>query len=208
MGKEVSIDGTRYLILDWKEVNALIDDLANRIEAMPYKPTLIIGIFRGGMIVAHLLSDRLGVYNIRGIGARVYQRTGEIGENLEIYQPLPLKDLRDYDVLVAEDVVDTGTTYKGVLEGEIRPKDPRSLCTASLHVKPWAKYRPDIYIEETACWICYPWEPCEVARDVYRDLLKKHQPEAAKKILVEKFEMEPHIVRRIVESTQTKRKPT
>ncbi len=206
MGKEVNIDSASYLILDWKEVNVLIDNLANRIEVMPHMPTLIIGIFRGGMIVAHLLSDRLGVYNIRGIGARVYRRTGEIGESLEIYQPLPLDELRNYDVLVTEDVVDTGTTYKGILEGEIFPKNPRSLCTASLHVKPWANYRPDVYIEERACWICYPWELYEAARDIYQDLMKKYDSEAAEMILVEKFKMKPRIVRRIIESTHRERK--
>ncbi|MFH0896852.1 MAG: phosphoribosyltransferase family protein [Candidatus Bathyarchaeota archaeon] len=205
MGKEVVIDGRCYLILNWNKVSALIDSLANKIEARPYKPSLIIGIFRGGMTVAHLLSDRLGVYNIRGIGARVYQRIGAIGEKLEIYQPLPLEELRDYDVLIVEDVVDTGTTYKGILEEEIRHKNPRSLCTASLHVKPLAKYRPDIYVEETTCWVCYPWESCEVGRDMYRELLKKHDLETTRKILVEKFEIEPNIVERITESTSAKK---
>lgn len=200
MRKEISVEDTRYLLLDWNEIKVLIDDLADKIETRPHKPNLVIGIFRGGMTVAHLLSDRLGTQNIRGIGARVYQRTGKIGEKLEIYQPLPLNDLRSYDVLVTEDVVDTGTTYKGILGSQIYPRNPRSLCTASLHIKPGAKYKPDVYIEETACWIWYPWEPYEVGRDVYADLLKKHSPETTKKMLVEKFKLEPRVVERIVQS--------
>jgi hypoxanthine phosphoribosyltransferase len=140
------------------------------------------------------------MYSVRGVGARVYQRTGKIGDNLEIYQSLPLNDLRGYDVLVAEDVVDTGTTFMGVLEGQIHSKNPRSLYTVSLHIKPWAKYKPDIYLEETACWIWYPWESYEVGRDVYADLAKKHTPELAKKILVDEFELKPRVVERIVKS--------
>ena len=204
MRKEVSIDDTRYLIFDWKEINGLIDSLTEKIKSKTCETDLIVGIFRGGMTVAHLLSDRLGVYNVRGFGARAYQRTGEIGENLEIYQPLPLDVLRDYNVLIADDVVDTGTTYIGILENQIWPKKPSSLCTVALHVKPWTKYRPDIYIEETDCWICYPWDLYEVGRDVYRELVKKHDSQTAKKILIEKFEIEPYIIERIEDSIRTK----
>jgi hypoxanthine phosphoribosyltransferase len=197
MRKEVKFDNTSYLLLDWNEIEVLVDDLADRIKTISYQPNLIIGIFRGGMMVAHLLSDRLGIYDIRGIGARLYQRTGEKGDNLDIYQPLSLKDLKAYDVLVADDVLDTGTTYIQVLESQIHPKNPRSLCTVSLHIKPWAKYKPNLYVEETACWIRYPWELYEVARDIYIDLLKKHSPETVKTILIEEFEFNPFVVERI-----------
>jgi len=60
----------------------------------------------------------------------------------------------------------------GILESEVYPKNPRSLCTVSLHVKPWTKYRPDIYINDTTYWICYPWEIWEVGRDLYDELSK------------------------------------
>lgn len=199
MRKEVSVGDVHYLLLDWNEVDALIDGLATKIEAEQQKPSLIVGIFRGGMTVAHLLSDRLCMHDIRGIGARVYQRTGKIGESLEIYQSLPLSDLSNYDVLVVEDVVDTGTTYEGILKSQIHSKKPRSLCTASLHVKPWTKYRPDIYMEETSCWIWYPWEPYEVGVDVYTDLSNKHGKETARKILREEFGFEPRIIERIIQ---------
>lgn len=197
MRRKISLGDTRYLLLDWSEICALIDGLAAKIEARPRKPNLIVGVFRGGMTVAHLLSDRLCMHELRGIGARVYQRTGKIGENLEIYQPLPLNDLRDYNVLLAEDVVDTGTTYEGILKSQIYPKNPRSLCTVSLHIKPWTKYKPDIYVEETSCWIWYPWETYEIGVDVYTDLSKKHGPETAREMLVEEFGLEPRVVERI-----------
>ena len=200
MGKEIRIESNSYLILGWNDIKALIDTVANQVEDKVFKPSLIIGIFRGGMIVAHLLSDRLGVSNIRGIGAKMYQRIGEIGKELEIYQPLPLKTLGDQDVLVTEDVVDTGTTLKGILEREIYPKYPRSLCTASLFVKTGAKERPDFHCGETTCWICYPWEVWEVGREMYQKLLQKYDSETAEKILIEQFEIEPQIVGRIVEA--------
>lgn len=197
MRKEISVGDTRYLLLGWSEIDALIDGLATKIEAIPRKPDLVVGIFRGGMMVAHLLSDRLCMHELRGIGARIYQRTGKIGENLEIYQPLPLNDLRGYDVLVAEDVVDTGTTYDGILKSQIYPKNPRSLCTTSLHIKPWTKFRPDIYMEETFCWIWYPWETYENGVGVYTDLSKKHGSETAMKMMVEELGLEPRVVERI-----------
>ncbi len=206
MRREISVGDTRYLLLDWNDIRALIDGLASKIETEPNKPNLIVGIFRGGMTVAHLLSDSLNMHDLRGIGARVYQRTGKIGDTLEIYQPLPLNDLRNYDVLVAEDVVDTGTTYADVLKNQIYPKNPRSLRTASLHIKPWTKYKPDLYMEETSCWIWYPWEPYEVGVDVYTDLAKKHGPEKAKTMLDEEFRLEPQVIDRIVQLASAAKK--
>ncbi len=208
MGKKIRIDDNCYLVLNWRDVNRLIEQLANQVEARHVQPTLVIGIFRGGMTVAHLLSDRLGITNIRGIGAKAYKQMGNRMDDVEIYQPLSLKDLSDCDVLITDDVVDSGTTYRGILDQEVAPKQPRTLCTTSLHVKPWSMYKPDIYVEETTCWICYPWETWETGKDVYRELLKRHSTEEAKQILLKQFKLKPTTVRRISELTKTSKNMT
>jgi hypoxanthine phosphoribosyltransferase len=204
MKREVSVEGVLYLLLDWKEIDRMINKLADKIEKRPGKPDLIIGVLRGGAVVAALLSDRLNIHNIRSIGARLYQRTGKIGEKIDLYQPLSMSDLSRFDVLVVDDVIDTGTTYTNVLQQQIYPKKPRSLCTISLHIKPWAKYRPDIYLKETECWIWYPWETYDAGRDVYSDLCKSHSPEIARKIMLEQLKLGPAIIKRIAKSSCSK----
>lgn len=203
MRREVSIDDVRYLLVGWKEIDRMIDELEDRIREKPYKPSLIVGVLRGGAVVASLLSDRLGMHNIRSVGARIYERTGKRGEKVDIYQQLLTGDLGGFDVLAVEDVVDTGTTYTSILQQQIYPKKPRSLCTVSLHIKPWTKYRPDIYIEETDSWIWYPWETYETGRDIYIDLLRKHDPQTSRNILVEKFKIKPSTVERIAKSARS-----
>ena len=202
MKRRVSIDNVHYLLLDWNEIDKMVDKLDKRVREKPYNPNLIVGVLRGGAIVASLLSDRLGMHNIRTVGARVYQRTGEIGDKVDIYQHIAMNDLGGFDVLVVEDVVDTGTTCTTILEEQIYPKKPRNLCVASLHIKPWTKYKPDIYLEETDFWIWYPWELYETGRDIYVDLLKKHDPQTAKNILIEKFKLDPKIVERVIKSVK------
>lgn len=201
MKREVSVEGVLYLLLDWKEIDRMINKLADKIEKRPGKPDLIIGVLRGGTVVAALLSDRLNIHNIRSIGAKLYQRTGKIGEKIDLYQPLSMSDLSRFDVLVVDDVIDTGTTYTNVLQQQIYPKKPRSLCTISLYIKPWAKYKPDIYLEETECWIWYPWETYDAGRDIYSDLCKSHNPEIARKIMSEQFKLGPAIIKRIAQSS-------
>jgi len=197
MKREVSIEGTIYLLLDWKEIDRMVNKLVDKIQKKPCKSNLIIGILRGGAVVAALLSDYLNIHEVRSIGARLYQRTGKIGEKVDIYQPLSISDLSSFDVLVVDDIIDTGTTYTNVLQKQIFPKKPRSLCTISLHIKPWAKYKPDIYVEETECWIWYPWETYNTVRDIYSDLCKSHSPEIARNILLEKFKLRPTTIKRI-----------
>jgi len=202
----VNIDDIQYLRLDWNEIERMIDDLADKIRDEQIKPNVIAGVLRGGSIVASLLSDRLGIYRIWSIGAKTYERTGKRGNMVEIYQHLPTHALEKIDVLLIEDVIDTGTTITTILNTEIYSKKSRRIYTASLHIKPWTKYRPDMCMEETKCWIWYPWELYEVGRDIYTDLLKKHDSQRAKKILLEEFKIDQKVLRKIVKSTQTNEK--
>lgn len=177
MRKETLIDGVNYLVLDWKEVEKLTYDVGDKIEKINFKPTMIIGILRDGPVV-RILSDYLKVKRTRMIGVKTYEGIGKAG-NTEIYQLLTEKDLSKEDVLLADDVVDKGYTFSKVLELEIKPRHPRRLLTASLHVKPerndYSKITPDVYAEETKrnTWIVYPWEKFETGEEIVDQLTKR-----------------------------------
>lgn len=153
---------TRYLKVSWEKLEELVERLAEKVS-LTYDFDLLIGILRGGMTVAHLLSDILGIDEIYPIGcssyADVYRRT-----RLRIYHPLALKTLEGRRVLVVDDVADSGGTLKEIVEQEIKPKTPEEYRTATLHIKPWSMFKPDYYVEVTDAWIVYPWEKHEMIR--------------------------------------------
>jgi len=179
MMKIFTADRQKYIRLRWRDVEMLIERLASRVEAS-YRPTMIVGVQRGGVTVAQLLSDRLGVYNIYFIGCRI-SRAG--GSEREVYQPLPHRRLAEDNVLLIDDVADSGRTLKYLIDRELIPKKPRSLRTATLHVKPWSELTPDFYAESVDGWVIYPWETYESARNLLLKLLREQSQEEAKSML-------------------------
>lgn len=166
----LEVGGSKYLKISWRRLEELIEALAEKIIASSFTPDILIGILRGGATVAHLLSDVLGLYRIYPVGCSSYVNVGK-KEKLKIYSPLAIKDLSGKRVLVVDDVADDGGTLKGVVESEVLPRNPLEVKTATLHMKPWCRFKPDYYVEVTDAWIIYPWEKHEVVRQVARKFI-------------------------------------
>jgi hypoxanthine phosphoribosyltransferase len=108
------------------------------------KPLLIIGMLKGSFIFLADLSREITVpARIEFIRTRSY-RSGKVRGELEINYDQNI-DFSEYDVLIVEDIVDSGHTLKAVskLIGE---KNPRSLYVIALVNKPSGReveYTPD-----------------------------------------------------------------
>jgi len=159
------VGDTKYLQLSWDEVQGLVEDLADRITRSGFSPDVLVGVLRGGMTVAHLLSDVLGFARIYPVGCSSYVDVAKRFD-VEVYSPLALSDLSGRKVLLIDDVADEGLTLKAVVEKEISPKKPQEVKVATLHMKPWCKFKPDYFVQVTDAWIVYPWERWEVVRQV------------------------------------------
>jgi len=168
--KIFEVGGVKYLQLSWKDVEELVESLGEKVLA-EYDPDVVVGILRGGMTVAHLLSDVLGLRIIYPIGCSSYVDVAKRFK-VNVYSPLALRDLSGKRVLLVDDVADEGLTLKAVIEQEISPKNPLEIKVATLHMKPWCKFKPDYFIQLTDAWIVYPWERREVVRQVADDFIK------------------------------------
>lgn len=153
---------SRYLKISWEEVEELVENLAGNILSS-YRFNLLVGVLRGGMIVAHLLSDILGIDEIYPVGCSSYTDIYKHSQ-VRIYHPLIIDNLEDKNVLVVDDVADSGDTLKAIVQKIIAPKHPREYRTATLHIKPWSTFKPDYYVEIVDAWIVYPWEKYEMIK--------------------------------------------
>ncbi len=149
--------------VSWNDIEDLASELASKITASGYKPDIIVGIIRGGLIPARILSDILGVDDIGTIEIKLYEGVGIKGERPYLRQPLTLP-INDRNVLIVDDISDSGLTLETAL-GLIELYMPRSVRTATLFVKPWTKLVPDYYVRETQSWIVFPWEKHEFKRE-------------------------------------------
>ena len=143
-------------ILDWSDYGIGIRELASTIAADGYRPEIILGIARGGLIPAGSLGYALSIKNTYVMNVEYY--TG-VEERLEVPVILPpyleLVDLEDADILIVDDVADTGHTLAKV--HEFAAGKVRSARTAVLYEKSRSVIKADYVWRRTDLWINFPW---------------------------------------------------
>lgn len=127
-------------------------------------PDVIVGVLRGGYIVARVVADALGISDIGVVEVKFYKGIGEQAERPVITQPLTT-EIRGRKVLIVDDVVDSGRTLEVVSE-QVRLRGASEVRTAALYYKPRSIIKPDYLVVETDKWILFPWELGEFVREL------------------------------------------
>jgi hypoxanthine phosphoribosyltransferase len=152
------VTGFRYI--SWAEYGDLTEALAEKVHSSGKAFDLVIGIARGGIPVAMVVSDRLGV-KIDTITVKSYSGIAERG-SIRILST-PTEDIKRKRVLLVDDLVDQGDTMIGV-KGFLSEKGAKVVETAVLFKKPWSKAHPNYFLETPEEWIVFPFELSEVNR--------------------------------------------
>jgi hypoxanthine phosphoribosyltransferase len=151
---------TEFRYINWSEYGDLAEALAEKVRSSGKSFDLVIGIARGGIPVAMVVSDRLGV-RIDFINVKSYSGIAE-RTSPRILSTLA-EDIRRKSILLVDDLVDYGLTMK-TLSQYLQEQGPRTLETAVLFGKPWRRAEPDYYLEVVDRWIVFPFELGEVNR--------------------------------------------
>lgn len=146
----------KILALTWSQIDASLLALTDRINESGYRPDMIVGVARGGWVVARVLSDLLNVPNLASIKIEFYKGVDEKVKVPKITQPISASP-KGRTILVADDVADTGESLL-LAQRHLLDQGARALKVATIHYKPWSKFKPDYYYLETDDWIMYPWE--------------------------------------------------
>lgn len=149
-------------ILSWDDITSAVSKVTESIRGSNYKVDVIIGILRGGIIPAMLIADMLDVEDVGVVDIKYYLAPGVRRERPYLKQPLTLP-VRNLNVLVVDDVSDTGLTLQLALD-LVRHYSPREVRTATLYIKPWTRLIPDYYAELTDKWLVFPWGIWEYRR--------------------------------------------
>ena len=140
--------------LTWWQVDRAIFSLADKLRE--YKPDVIVGIARGGLIPAVRLSHILGDIELKVIDVKFYTDINEHTEMPKITIPI-YGDLKGKRVVIVDDVSDTGKTLEVVIN-EVKRLGAKEIKVACLAMKPWTSVVPDFYVFRTDKWIVFPWE--------------------------------------------------
>lgn len=151
-----------YIKPSWEEIEKLTEKLAKKIKKSGFKFDWIVGISRGGLIPARLISDYLDFQQLAFIRIEFYKTIGKTKDFPRIVQPVNV-NVKGKNVLIVDDVADTGRSLM-VAKESIKRKGAKEVRIATLHYKPMSTIKPDFYAAQTTAWIVYPWEKKETER--------------------------------------------
>ncbi|MCW1301361.1 MAG: phosphoribosyltransferase [Candidatus Nanoarchaeia archaeon] len=161
----------KYRLVSWDEIEDLCFHISRKIEVAEYKPDIITAISRGGLIPARLIQDHLQVPELTFLQILFYQQMDKVVPEPIIVHDISLS-VRDKNVLVIDDVVDSGRSLKVACE-HLRKRGAYSFRTATLYKKPWSLINPDFFISETDFWLIFPWEISETIVGFYQKFKEK-----------------------------------
>lgn len=143
-------------ILTWTDYGTGVRELARQIAADAFRPDVILGIARGGLIPAGSLGYALSIKNCYLINVEYYT---DVDERLDVPVILPpyleLVDLKHANILIVDDVADTGHTLGKVYE--FVADKVASARAAVLYEKPRSVISCEYVWRRTDLWINFPW---------------------------------------------------
>ncbi|MEM3832549.1 MAG: phosphoribosyltransferase [Thermoprotei archaeon] len=145
-----------FVFVSWRELLKLTYELAFKVINSRYRPDMVVGISRWGLIPALVLSDALNINDVVSIRIQHWSQ-GLDGSTVKVQEPIGI-DVKDHKVLVVDEVADTGLTLKTAVE-VLKSLGANEVKTAVLYLKPRSIFKPDYcgITMKTNAWIIYPW---------------------------------------------------
>jgi hypothetical protein len=142
--------------LDWQTFGEASRNLARAIAADGFRPDLILAIARGGLFIAGALGYALTVKNLHVMNVEFYTGEGTTLDMPVMLPPVPdAVDFSQKNVLIADDVADTGKTIE-LVRGFVR-EHVAAARTAVIYEKPGSAIKCDYVWKRTDRWINFPW---------------------------------------------------
>ncbi len=176
-------------MVSWDEAYRLARNLSRKIKSSGFKPDIVIGIARGGLVPARVVCDFLLQKDLAAIKVEHWGIAATLGKT-KIKFPLQV-DIKGKKILVVDDVADSGDTFSVVMD-YLSEKEPLEVKTAVLHYKTRSTCVPDYWAEKQDDWkwIIYPWAVYEDLTDfIGKVRAGRMAPEDIRKALESNFDI-------------------
>ena len=161
-------------ITDWEYIYGLCREVADDVKAAEFEPDVVVALARGGWFGGRCLCDFLGLDDLTSLKVEHYVGTAQTSEEATIKYPMPDDSVAGKDVLVVDDIADTGQSIQTAAE-YVRDSDAASVQTATLQLLDTSEHDPDFVGErlEEWTWVVYPWNFVEDMIELLADLMDK-----------------------------------
>ncbi len=167
----MAVDTFECEVMDWNLFYVLSEHVAKKVNSSGYKPDLIIGLARGGWILARVLCDLVDVKDLISLKVEHWGVTATPDGKAKLKYPFNI-DLTGKRVLVVDDITDTGESLQVAVD-YIQSLEPSGIKTATLRHITSSKFVPDYFAEEIAWrWVIFPWNFIEDMSNIVPKVLK------------------------------------
>jgi hypoxanthine phosphoribosyltransferase len=144
------------LVMDWDLFYKLARKVGDKINKSDYKPDVIVGLARGGWVLARVLCDFVGVKDLVSLKVEHWGVTATPDGTAKLKHDINV-DLKGKKILVVDDITDTGESMRVAVE-YIKSLRPAEVRTASLLHLTCAKFKSNYIGEELPwIWVIFPW---------------------------------------------------
>lgn len=153
---DAAVGETRFEVLTWGELGEVTDNLARQVAESGFRPTVVIAIARGGLVIAGSITYALDVKLVDAINVEFYIDINETRPDPILLAPmLDSASIAEQKILVVDDVADSGRTLALVLK--LLRGFGADVRSAVLYHKPRSIVVPDFVWRQTESWITFPW---------------------------------------------------
>ncbi|MDY5840904.1 MAG: phosphoribosyltransferase [Corynebacterium camporealensis] len=142
--------------LTWELFGTASRELSQQLVDSGWKPDLIVGVARGGLIPAGAVGYAVGIKAMGAINVEFYTDIGQtLPEPMILNPQLDTESLRGKRVLVVDDVADSGKTLDLVVN--LLEETAEEVKSMVIYTKPTTIFEPDFSWKKTDLWINFAW---------------------------------------------------
>lgn len=159
-------------------------ELGLRILESGYRPTFIVGVWRGGAPVGIAIQEVLEICkcptNHFAIRTSSYDANNVQSDTVQVFGLQHMADVIDVEdkLLIIDDVFDSGRSVEAIIDklhAKCRRNTPKDIRVATVYYKPSKNKTarvPDFYLHETDKWLVFPHE----LRGCTQDEMRANKP--------------------------------
>lgn len=153
-----------YEVPTWSQIYDMLLALAQKIQCSGYVPDVIVGVARGGIIPARILTDLLEAPLLASVQVEFYVDIAQPTLEPTLKQSLTA-DIAGKRALLVDDIADTGKSLK-LAQIHLQQQGAAQTKTAALYTKPHSITTPNYYEKQTSRWVVFPWDTKETLRKI------------------------------------------
>ncbi|MDZ7701874.1 MAG: phosphoribosyltransferase [Halobacteriales archaeon] len=182
-------------VINWEYIYGLTRDVSDQVKAAAFEPEVVVALARGGWFAGRCLCDFLGLDDLTSLKVEHYVGTAQKTGEAQIRYPLPDGSVAGKDVLVIDDIADTGGSLTRATE-YVEEREPNDIRTATLQLLGTSEFEPDFVGDrlDRWAWIVYPWNFVEDMIELTEGVMAKddagpYTPDELRKLLADYHEI-------------------